>query len=202
MGCEQTCTACGGDWPWIAGWPGVQAVDGHTVKEISFRQVLVGDQTVGLLGLDELFADLWAQGQAPTPELAPLLLEGVERANYVFPKARPLYAEALLREYGRYWHQRQAGDALPATRCAPRTWRGHPREQVPWYPILDCERCDGCGECLRFCAFGVYAQEETSRPVVVVEPFHCVVGCDACARVCTQGAIRFPPREMLARFGA
>lgn len=172
------------------------------MKELSYRQVLIGEQMVGLLGLDELFAELWAQGQVPTRELAPLLLEGVERTNYVFPRARPLYAEALLREYGRYWRQQQAGDEPPATRHAPRTWRGHPREQVPWYPTLYHERCDGCGECLRFCTFGVYAREETSGLVVVVEPHHCVVGCDACARVCTRGAIRFPPREMLAHFGA
>jgi NAD-dependent dihydropyrimidine dehydrogenase PreA subunit len=180
----------------------VPQLGGHTVTVLSYRQVLIGEQMVGLLGLDELFEDLWAQGRAPTSELAPLLLEGVEQTNYVFPKARPMYAEALLREYGRYWRQQQAGDAAPATRSTLRTWQGHPREQVPWYPTLDRDRCDGCGECLDFCAFGVYAQEGTSGLVVVVEPFHCVVGCDACARVCTRGAIRFPPQEMLALFGA
>lgn len=61
------------------------------------------------------------------------------------------------------------------------------------------DRCDGCGDCLAFCAYGVYELDEASHQVIVVDPFNCLVGCDACARVCKRGAIRFPPREILAR---
>ena len=169
---------------------------------LSYRQILIGEQMVGLLGLDELFDELRAQGRAPEPDLAPLLLEGVERENYVFPNARPLYETALLREYRRYWQQQQ-GESREAEkrprRRSPRTWRGMPREQVPWYPSIYPERCDGCGKCLIFCAYDVYELDEESGKVIVVDPFNCLVGCDACVRVCTRGAIRFPPRETLAR---
>jgi NAD-dependent dihydropyrimidine dehydrogenase PreA subunit len=169
------------------------------MTRLSYRQILIGEQMVGLLGLDELLAALYAGGAVPEPALGPRLLEGVEGDNYVFPRARPLYEEALLREYRRYWRQQQAGGEAPARRPSPGTWQGRPREQVPWYPTVYPERCDGCGECLRFCPNGVFELDGESDRAIVVDPFHCVVGCDACTRICKRGAIRFPPREMLAR---
>lgn len=171
------------------------------MEQLSYRQVLIGEQMVGLLGLKELFDELRAQGRAPEPGLAPLLLEGVEQENYVFPNARPLYEEALLREYRHYWKQQEESQAVEKRprRLSPRTWRGKPREQVPWYPSIYPDRCDGCGDCLAFCAYDVYDLDEASHKAIVVDPFNCLVGCDACARVCKRRAIRFPSREMLAR---
>ena len=172
------------------------------MDRLSFQQILIGEQMVGLWGLKELFDEMRARGYAPAPDLAPLLLERVERENYVFPNARPLYEEALLREYRRYWKQQeeesQEAEKRPR-RLSPRTWRGKAREQVPWYPSIYPDRCDGCGDCLAFCAYGVYELDEASHQVIVVDPFNCLVGCDACAKVCKRGAIRFPPREILAR---
>jgi NAD-dependent dihydropyrimidine dehydrogenase PreA subunit len=172
------------------------------MERLSFRQILIGEQMVGLLGLKELFDGLRVEGHAPEPDLAPLLLAGVERENYVFPNARPLYEEALLREYRRYWKQQEEqsqGVEKRPWRLSPRTWRGKPREQVPWYPSIYPERCDGCGDCLAFCTYDVYDWDEASHKAIVVDPFNCLVGCDACARVCKRGAIRFPPRETLSR---
>jgi NAD-dependent dihydropyrimidine dehydrogenase PreA subunit len=176
---------------------------GGLVERLSYRQILIGEHMVGLLGLKELFDELRAQGHAPEVDLAPLLLEGVERENYVFPNARPLYEEALLREYRRYWKQQEESQMVGKRprRLSPRTWRGNPREQVPWHPSIYPERCDGCGDCLAFCAYDVYDLDEASHKAIVVDPFNCLVGCDACARVCKRRAIRFPPRETLARMG-
>lgn len=131
----------------------------------SFRQVLIGEQIVGLWGLEEMFDELRAQDRAPEPDLAPLLLEGVERDNYVFPNAHPLYEEALLREYRRYWKEQQEGSQgaeQRPRRLSPRAWRGKAREQVPWYPSIYPERCDGCGDCLTFCEYDVYDWDEAS----------------------------------------
>ena len=88
------------------------------MRGLSFRQILIGEQTVGLWGLKELF-------------------------DGIFP-----------------------------------------------------DRCDGC---LVFCAFDVYDLDAGSHKAMVVDPLNCLVGCDACAKVCRCGAIRFPPWEMLAR---
>jgi NAD-dependent dihydropyrimidine dehydrogenase PreA subunit len=172
------------------------------MEGLSLRQSLIGDQMAGLWGLRELFDELRAEGRTPEAELVPQLLERVERHNYVFPNARPLYEEALLREYRRYWKQereKDQGTEMRIRRISPRAWRGKPREQVPWYPSVYPDRCDGCGGCLAFCTFGVYDLDEASNKAIVVDPFNCVVGCDSCAKVCKRGAIRFPPREMLAQ---
>ncbi len=61
---------------------------------------------------------------------------------------------------------------------------------VPWYPVIDRERCRDCGLCLEFCLFGVY--EKKDGKVVVSNPANCKTNCPACARICPEAAIMFP----------
>ncbi len=75
-------------------------------------------------------------------------------------------------------------------------WNGHPREFIPWYPTVRAALCDGCGACLRFCSFGVFAQVDDDT-VEVVEPFKCRVGCSACVQTCRVDAISFPSEQIL-----
>lgn len=65
------------------------------------------------------------------------------------------------------------------------------REWVPWYPVIDYDRCANCGLCLDFCLFGVYGRNADGR-VEVVRPENCKTYCPACARVCPELAILFP----------
>lgn len=137
----------------------------------------------------------------------PAGLRSPEEAGYL---ARPFALHIPIAELSDRWQEVPAG-RLVATFCSSVTravvpWvypqlkgRDKAREQVPWYPSIYPERCDGCGDCLAFCAYDVYDWAEASHRAIVVDPFNCLVGCDACARVCERGAIRFPPREMLAR---
>jgi len=62
---------------------------------------------------------------------------------------------------------------------------------VPWFPILDYEKCTNCKQCLSFCPFGVYSQSEEGK-VIVTSPENCKNNCPACARVCPSVAIIFP----------
>lgn len=62
---------------------------------------------------------------------------------------------------------------------------------VPWFPVIDRDRCTNCGTCLSFCLFGVYARGD-GESVEVRNPSNCKTNCPACARVCPQGAIMFP----------
>jgi NAD-dependent dihydropyrimidine dehydrogenase PreA subunit len=82
------------------------------------------------------------------------------------------------------------------------TWNGVPREQVPWYPTVDAEKCEGCRKCFEFCSHGVYAWDEANARPVVAEPFQCVVGCSSCSHQCEHEAITFPPLTALAGIGA
>ncbi|HEX41373.1 MAG TPA: ferredoxin family protein, partial [Phycisphaerales bacterium] len=62
---------------------------------------------------------------------------------------------------------------------------------VPWFPVIDYDRCTNCGQCLNFCLFGVYGRSEDGR-VEVASPANCKTHCPACARVCPRAAIIFP----------
>ncbi len=61
---------------------------------------------------------------------------------------------------------------------------------IPWFPVLDYDRCCNCKQCLNFCLFGVYSQKEGK--VTVKNPKSCKNNCPACARICPACAIIFP----------
>ena len=62
---------------------------------------------------------------------------------------------------------------------------------IPWFPVIDRDRCDDCKQCAGFCLFGVYTLSAEGK-VQVRNPANCKTYCPACARVCPQGAILFP----------
>ncbi len=65
-------------------------------------------------------------------------------------------------------------------------------EQNPaWFPVIDYDRCTGCGQCHDFCLFGVYGRDADGR-VRVTHPESCKNNCPACARICPETAIIFP----------
>ena len=63
--------------------------------------------------------------------------------------------------------------------------------EVPaWYPVIEQSRCTLCGQCARFCLFGVYNYDKKS--LEVVNPLNCKNNCPACGRTCAASAIIFP----------
>jgi len=68
-------------------------------------------------------------------------------------------------------------------------YQGIPREQIPWFPIIDTERCDDCLKCLDFCPYHVY--ETPDGKLEVARPLDCPVGCSRCRSICPQKAIHF-----------
>ena len=44
-----------------------------------------------------------------------------------------------------------------------------PREKIPWYPTIDAQKCQNCGNCLDFCSHGVY--DQGGQTVLVAHPF-------------------------------
>jgi len=79
-------------------------------------------------------------------------------------------------------------------------WRGIPREEIPWFPIIDEERCIGCKECVEFCPNEVLEFDEAAGKARVKYPFNCVVECNACAKLCPVAAISFPNEEDFSAF--
>jgi NAD-dependent dihydropyrimidine dehydrogenase PreA subunit len=165
-------------------------------ETLSYRRIHVGNIAIGMTGLDELFDGLQSNNVPPEDAAISELLQGARRHNYIPPAAEEDAGTALLREYRRFCAQPDAGGGRDTSHGS---WRGHPRETIPWFPTIHAELCDGCGACLRFCTFGVYTAADDGR-VEVVEPFRCQVGCGACADICKPGAIAFPPTTILKAY--
>ena len=167
----------------------------------AYRQILVDGSPAGLQGLDEALAAVRAEGRKPGEEgLGLELVKRLSRDNYIPRTAQLNFAAALEREYAAFLARAESGAAQGKTKkAACDTWRGMPRETVPWFPTVNDELCDGCGVCLRLCSTHCLAPTEDGK-VWVADPFACVVGCSSCANVCKPKAITFPPRAMLEAY--
>lgn len=130
----------------------------------------------------------WAESGARVVACAPRAVRSLlSAAGAELPASRVLDARrmcpcGLLRELGVEVDAAPPAEPLPPD--APADW-------MPWFPVIDPERCTHCNQCLSFCLFGVYALDADGR-VAVAQPRNCKTHCPACARVCPQGAILFP----------
>ena len=162
---------------------------------LSYRRIMVDSSPVGLLGLQEIFDECYAQTLYPGDAgLTDKLLSQTRVHNYIPESAKTAYGSALLDAYSRYVAKREGQDAEDDTGYG--FWRGYPRESIPWFPSINIDLCNGCNKCLRLCSPKALVSAENNK-VTVDDPFLCVVGCSSCATICKPGAISFPPRSML-----
>jgi NAD-dependent dihydropyrimidine dehydrogenase PreA subunit len=77
------------------------------------------------------------------------------------------------------------------------TYKGIPRNKIPWYPIVDYEKCVSCGKCVDYCKLGAYEikKNDGKERIVVKNPYNCVVLCTGCESQCPSGAISHPSKE-------
>ena len=77
------------------------------------------------------------------------------------------------------------------------TWHGIPRNQIPWYPTIDYQKCTSCGKCEDYCKLGVYELKEQvgKKTSVVTNPNNCVVLCTGCDDICPSGAIKHQSKK-------
>ena len=102
------------------------------MAKLSYRQILVGRAPAGMQGLDELLDELYEQGRRPDEaDLGPELVRRARAHNYIPKAAVHDFAQALRREYRKYADQRAGGGKPQSVNYG--TWRGHPREHIPWY---------------------------------------------------------------------
>jgi len=70
-------------------------------------------------------------------------------------------------------------------------FHGIDREQIQWNPVIDEDKCIGCGLCATSCGRGVYKFDYESKKSKVVNPTNCMVACITCANLCPAQAISF-----------
>ncbi len=76
-------------------------------------------------------------------------------------------------------------------------WHGIPRNKIPWYPMIDYDKCLSCGKCVDYCKLGTFEFEEKEgnmRPIVK-HPTHCVVLCTGCDGICPAHAIKHQSKK-------
>ncbi len=163
----------------------------------NIRMILIRGKLVGIMGLDDIFAEFHARGEAVDASIRDELLRMVKNKNFVPAALEQDYADALIAEYQRYIEEQTSGQH---TRAAQTTYRGVLREEVPWFPTIREDLCDGCKICFDFCPHNVFEWNDHRNIPVVKYPFNCIVGCSACVPRCEREAIVFPPRSMLDTF--
>jgi len=104
--------------------------------------------------------------------------------------------------------QTLAGKAPAPNKSAPMRKKRllAPREEIPWYPVIKPDLCNGCGDCKVLCKPGVFEigppdPTGVQRPKLVVgHPYNCIVLCDRCVPICTSGAIVLPKKEDFEKY--
>lgn len=67
------------------------------------RMLTLHDGTqVGIMGLNEILADIYAEGRQASADTAEEILERLAEHNYITPSFRQQYCEVLLEEYRQY----------------------------------------------------------------------------------------------------
>lgn len=168
------------------------------MSNLSYRMLSIGGAPAGLLGLEELFNALFEEGHQPDDQdIGEHLILGLRQHNFIPKPAVNDYQDVLSREYKRYYQNRSRGKAVVARDYGQ--WEGHPREQVPWFPTVSADLCDGCGKCIEVCPKDVFEMNADGK-VEVLEPFLCIVGCCFCKSACDPHAILMPERSVLDQF--
>ncbi|MEW5747506.1 MAG: ferredoxin family protein [Candidatus Thermoplasmatota archaeon] len=147
----------------------------------------VGGTEVGIAGLEEIMEAALQRMDRPDEEVKDLLMDELRARNYVPSSVREEYRQVLWAEYRKLRVRRR--DEVEES------YKGIPREEVPWFPRVDKSRCEGCSSCVEFCSQKVF--EFFDGKSQVVRPNNCLVGKSSCKAFCPDGAISFPTRNEL-----
>lgn len=141
----------------------------------------IGELDVGISGLSEIMEAGLASMDAPDDEIREILLRELKSRNYVPDAAGEEYMRSLWTEFKKARIQRK--DQLEMS------YKGIPREEIPWFPKVDESKCSGCSSCVEFCTQGVFSFDGKSH---VIKPYNCIVGNSSCRTFCPEKAISFP----------
>lgn len=88
---------------------GMESCCGGDRDDITQVDIRGDGVTVGIVGLTQVFEQLYVTGLPPDDSLGDRILAMVKVQNYVPRPAEGAYKAALLRAYATFWAQRQRG---------------------------------------------------------------------------------------------
>lgn len=141
----------------------------------------VGGLEVGMSGLNEIMEKALGAMDAPDDDVKMILLSEMKARNYVPVLAQEEYLRSLWTEFKKLRVQRREQLEM--------SYKGIPREHIPWFPRVDEKRCSGCSSCVEFCTQSVFSFDGKSH---VIKPYNCIVGNSSCRSFCPEKAITFP----------
>ena len=141
----------------------------------------VGGLEVGVSGLSEILEKGLEAMDAPDEDIRDVLLKEMKVRNYVPSSAQEEYMRSLWTEFRKVRVLRREQLEM--------SYKGIPREEVPWFPRVDEKRCSGCSSCVEFCTQSVFSFDGKSH---VIKPYNCIVGNSSCRSFCPEKAISFP----------
>lgn len=147
----------------------------------------VGGLEVGISGLTAVIERGLEHMDGPDEEQRSALLTELKAHNYVPASVEDEYMKALWTEYKKFRMQRREE--------REESYKGLPRDEIPWFPKVDQSKCSGCTSCVEFCAQGVFYFAEGKSHVV--RPYNCTVGRSSCRSFCPEQAISFPTQAEL-----
>ena len=150
-------------------------------RKAQLSSLKVGGLEVGVSGLAEIVERGLLVMDSPDDEVREVLLKEMRARNYVPASAQEEYMRALWTEFKKARQTRKEQLEM--------SYKGIPREEIPWYPKVDEKKCSGCSSCVEFCTQSVFSFDGRSH---VIKPFNCIVGNSSCRSFCPEKAITFP----------
>jgi NAD-dependent dihydropyrimidine dehydrogenase PreA subunit len=141
----------------------------------------VGGLEVGVSGLNDILDRGLDVMDASDDDIREVLLREMKVRNYVPGSAQEEYMRSLWTEFKKVRVQRREQLEM--------SYKGIPREEIPWFPKVDEKRCSGCSSCVEFCTQSVFSFDGKSH---VIKPYNCIVGNSSCRSFCPEKAISFP----------
>jgi NAD-dependent dihydropyrimidine dehydrogenase PreA subunit len=145
------------------------------------KKLRIGGQEIGISGFDEIIAQGMEHINGSDDDQRKALLAEMKANNYVPDSVEKDYLNAVWEEFKQVRAKRLGQ--------VEERYHGIPREEIPWYPRVDDEKCTGCGSCVEFCQKKVYTLDDKA---IVANPYRCVVSCTGCLNKCPEGALSFP----------
>jgi NAD-dependent dihydropyrimidine dehydrogenase PreA subunit len=145
------------------------------------KRIRIGSQEIGISGYDEILTEGLRHLDESDEKQKQVILKELQARNYVPKDSEKEYLGAMWDEFKQV-RARRLGQI-------EERYHGIPREEIPWFPRVDEERCTGCGACVKFCQKGVYVLDDKAK---VVNPYRCVVSCTGCLSQCKEDALSFP----------